>query len=196
MEKTEELIARLRALVAKMRAYAHAEGVLYYDAATIAPPGGAEDRGKTLAVLSEVSYELQTGEETGKLLAALMERREELDPITRREVSELWRDYERTKKIPKEEYIAYQVLLNDAEAVWHKAKVESDWPAFRPYMEKIVAFNKKLAAWLEPEKKPYDALLDQYERGLTMETLDRFFAVLKERLVPLIHKVAEKGQPD
>ena len=196
MEKTEELIARLRALVAKMRAYAHAEGVLYYDAATIAPPGGAEDRGKTLAVLSEVSYELQTGEETGKLLAALVERREELEPITRREVSELWRDYERTKKIPKEEYIAYQVLLNDAEAVWHKAKVESDWPAFRPYMEKIVAFNKKLAAWLEPEKKPYDALLDQYERGLTMETLDRFFAVLKERLVPLIHKVAEKGQPD
>ena len=196
MEKTEELIARLRALVAKMRAYAHAEGVLYYDAATIAPPGGAEDRGKTLAVLSEVSYELQTGEETGKLLAALVERREELDPITRREVSELWRDYERTKKIPKEEYIAYQVLLNDAEAVWHKAKVESDWPAFRPYMEKIVAFNKKLAAWLEPEKKPYDALLDQYERGLTTETLDRFFAVLKERLVPLIHKVAEKGQPD
>ena len=196
MEKTEELIARLRALVAKMRAYAHAEGVLYYDAATIAPPGGAEDRGKTLAVLSEVSYELQTGEETGKLLAALVERREELDPITRREVSELWRDYERTKKIPKEEYIAYQVLLNDAEAVWHKAKVESDWPSFQPYMEKIVAFNKKLAAWLEPEKKPYDALLDQYERGLTMETLDRFFAVLKERLVPLIHKVAEKGQPD
>ena len=93
MEKTEELIARLRALVAKMHAYAHAEGVLYYDAATIAPPGGAEDRGKTRAVLSEVSYELQTGEETGKLLAALMERREELDPITRREVSELWRDF-------------------------------------------------------------------------------------------------------
>ena len=42
MEKTEELTARLRSLVAKMHAYAHAEGVLYYDAATIAPPGGAE----------------------------------------------------------------------------------------------------------------------------------------------------------
>ena len=38
MEKTEELTARLRALVAKMHAYAHAEGILYYDAATIAPP--------------------------------------------------------------------------------------------------------------------------------------------------------------
>ena len=64
MKSTEELSAELRALVAKMRAYGHAQGVLYYDAATIAPPGGAADRGKTLAVLSEVSYELQTGEET------------------------------------------------------------------------------------------------------------------------------------
>ena len=196
MEKTEELTAQLRALVAKMLAYRHAQGVLYYDAATIAPPGGAADRGKTLAVLSEVSYELQTGEETGKLLAALRERAEELDMVTRREVSELWRDYEQTKKVPMKEYIDYQVLLNEADAVWHKAKVESDWPSFRPYMEKIVEFNRNLAAWLDPEKKPYDALLDQYERGLTMEKLDAFFAVLKEKLVPLIHQVAEKGQPD
>ena len=100
MKSTEELSAELRALVAKMRAYGHAQGVLYYDAATIAPPGGAADRGKTLAVLSEVSYELQTGEETGKLLSALMEKLDELDPVTRREVTELWRSYERTKKIP------------------------------------------------------------------------------------------------
>ena len=193
--KTEELTHELRALVAKMLAYGHAQGVLYYDAATVAPPGSAEGRGKTLAVLSEVSYDLRTGEETGKLLAALMERLEKLDPVTRREVSELWREYERVKKIPKEEYIEYNVLLNEADAVWHKAKVESDWPAFEPYMEKIVAFNKKLAGWLDPEKKPYDALLDQYERGLTMETLDAFFAELREHLVPLIRQVAATKQP-
>ncbi len=193
---TEELIGQLRELVAKMLAYHHAQGVLYYDAATIAPPGGAAERGNTLAVLSEVTYELQTGEKTGELLSALMARKDELDPITSREVSELWRDYERTKKIPKQEFIAYNVLLNEADAVWHKAKTESDWPSFRPYMEKIVDFNRKMAGWLAPEKKPYDALLDQYERGLTMEILDRFFDELRAQLVPLIRQVSEKQQPD
>ena len=192
--KTEALITELRTLVSKLLAYEHAAGVLYYDASTGAPRGGAENRGKTLAVLSEVEYGLQTGEETGKLLSALREKQDELDPITRRQVHELWRDYERTKKIPMEEYVAYSVLLNEADAVWHKAKVESDWPAFEPYMEKIVAFNRKLARWLEPELAPYDALLDQYERGLTMEKLDAFFGVLKERLVPLIRKITEKGE--
>ena len=168
----EELKEQLRALTGKLLAYSQAMGVMYYDAATGAPAGGAEDRGKTYAVLSEVIYGLQTGEETGALLTALKERQDALDPITRRQVSEMYRDYERTKKIPMEEYVAYEVLLNEADAVWHKAKTESDWPAFEPFMEKIVAFNRKLAAWLEPEKKPYDALLDQYERGLTAEKLD------------------------
>ena len=193
----EELKEKLRALTGKLLAYSQAMGVMYYDAATGAPAGGAEDRGKTYAVLSEVIYGLQTGEETGALLTALKERQDALDPITRRQVSEMYRDYERTKKIPMEEYVAYEVLLNEADAVWHKAKTESDWPAFEPFMEKIVAFNRKLAAWLEPEKKPYDALLDQYERGLTMEKLDAFFGVLKERLVPLILRIAREGkQPE
>ena len=195
--KTEELTAELKELVSRLLAYNQATGVMYYDAATIAPRGGAADRGNTLAVLSQVIYELQTGEATGALLHALDERKAELDPITARQVSELLRDYDRTKKIPMEEYVAYQVLLNEADAVWHKAKVESDWPTFQPYMEKIVAFNRKLAAYLAPEKEPYDALLDQYERGLTMEKLDAFFSVLKEELVPLIRRIVREGkQPE
>ncbi len=158
--RTEALVAELRTLVSRLLAYRQAEGVLYYDAATVAPRGGAEDRGKTLAVLSEVEYSLQTGEETGKLLRALREAEAELDPVIRREVSELWRDYERTKKIPMEEYVAYTVLLNEADAVWHRAKAENDWPAFEPYMERMVVFNRKLARWLAPEKARYDGLLD------------------------------------
>ncbi len=198
MEPTiEELKSQLRALVEKQHAYQHASGILYYDAATAAPRGSAADRGKTLAVLSEVEYELQTGEETGKLLLALDARKDELDPITKREVSELKRAYERTKKIPMDEYVAYSVLLNEAEAVWHKAKEESDWASFEPYMEKIVAYNRKQAGWLDSEKKPYDALLDEYERGLSMEKCDAFFDTLKRELVPLIRRISEKGwQPD
>ena len=147
-----KLKSSLGAITGKLQAYEHAMGVMYYDAATGAPRGGAEDRGKTLAVLSEVVYGLRTGDETGELLRALDERRDELDLITGREVTVLLRDYERTKKIPMEEYVAYQVLLNEADAVWHRAKTENDWPAFEPYMEKIVAFNRKLAGWLDPEK--------------------------------------------
>ena len=68
---------------------------------------------------------------------------------------------------------------------------------FEPCMREIVTFNRKYAAWLDPDKEPYDVLLDEFERGLTMADCDAFFAVLREKLVPLIHGIAEKGkQPD
>ncbi len=38
---------------------------------------------------------------------------------------------------------------------------------------------------------PYDALLNEYEEGLNMETLDAFFAQLREAIVPLIAKVQQ-----
>ncbi len=193
----ETLLSELKDLEAKKKAYGQALGIISYDAVTGAPVGGAERRGKTLEVLSEVVYKLDTGEETGALLHALAERQDELDPVTRREAGELLRDYEKTKKIPMEEYIAYEVLLNKADAVWHKAKEKSDWALFEPCLRDIVAFNRKYAAWIDPDKQPYDVLLDEFERGLTMADCDAFFAVLRERLVPLIRRIAVRGeQPD
>ena len=196
-ESRETLLRKLKELEAKKQAYRQAMGIISYDAVTGAPVGGAERRGKTMGVLSEVSYKLETGEETGALLLALKEREDQLDPITRREVSELLRSYEKTKKIPMEEYIAYTVLLNKADAVWHEAKAKSDWAMFEPFMRDIAAYNRKIAAWVDPDREPYDVLMDDYERGLTMTDCDAFFAVLRERLVPLIHRITEKGiQPE
>ena len=197
MEGLEGLKGRLAQLEARQHAYQHAMGVLSYDAMTCAPAGSAENRGKTLEVLSEVVYGLETGEETGALLRALDGERAALDPVTARQVGELLRRYEQTKRIPMEEYIAYTVLLNEADAVWHRAKEQSDWPLFEPYLRRIVDFTKRRAGYLDPTKPAYDALLDEFERGLTMADCDAFFAVLKEKLVPLIHKITAKGwQPE
>ena len=118
----DTLLEELKELEGKRNAYRDAMGIISYDAVTGAPAGGAERRGRTMGVLSEVVYRLETGEETGSLLYALKEREDRLDPVARRQVSELLRSYEKTKKIPMEEYIAYTVLLNKADAVWHEAK--------------------------------------------------------------------------
>ena len=197
METMEVLKGRLAALEAQKRAYNHAIGVLSYDAATGAPVAGAENRGKTMKVLSEVVYNLETGEDTVTLLKALKEREAELDEVSAREVRELLRSYEKTSRIPMDEYLAYAVLLNEADAVWHEAKEKSDWKRFEPYLKKIVDYNRRYAAYLDDQKQPYDVLLDEFERGLTMEVCDGFFGELKEALIPLIHRITKTGkQPD
>ncbi len=187
---------QLKAIEAKIAAYGHAMGVIYLDAVTAAPKGTDEGRGRTLAILSEESYKLTAGEEMARLLDFLKEHRAELDEATAREVELLGRDYDKLRRIPVNEYVEYTVLLNEAEPVWEKAKKDNDFASFAPYLEKIVETNRRFAGYYDPDKKPYDALLNEYERGVDMEMLDAFFAQLRETIVPLVRRVAAKPRPD
>ena len=126
---------------------------------------------------------------TVEMLQTLVQARDRLDPVTARKVSELWRDYEQTHRIPQEEFVAYQQLVSKADAVWHEAKERSDYALFEPYLQRIFDSCRRLAEYMQPDKDPYDAQLDRFERGLTRDTCDRFFAALRRDLVPLIGQV-------
>lgn len=195
-ESTKQALEALRKWQETAVAYRHAMGVLYLDATTAAPSDTWEGRGKTMEVLSQVVYDLTAKPENGELLIFLEACPEELSPLEKREVEALRKEFDQINRIPAEEYVAYNVLLNDAQNVWHKAKLNDDFDAFAPYLEKIVDFNRKLAGYYHPEMKPYDALLNEYEEGLTMETLDTFFAQLRQTIVPLIGKIQNVEQID
>ncbi len=53
-------------------------------------------------------------------------------PVTRRRAEELWRDYDRTHRVPVAEYVAYQELSAKSDAVWHEAKEKNDFALFEP----------------------------------------------------------------
>ena len=195
-ESVQQAVAALKKHQATMAAYNHALGVMYLDATTAAPSDTWEGRGKTMEIMSEITYNLSTDPENGELLSYLESHSDELDEQTKREVEVLRKDFDQTKKIPAEEYIAYSVLMNDAQSVWAKAKNEDDFASFAPYLEKIMDYNRKFAGYYNPDMKPYDALLNEYEEGLNMETLDAFFAQLRSAIVPLIAKIKEVPQID
>ena len=191
-----DAVARLDEIEAIASAYGHAMGVLGLDAATAAPLGSAEGRGRTMAVLSKVVYDLAASADTRELVEYLTAHADELDATHRRQAEIQKKSCEQLTRIPQEEYIAYNVLLNKAEGIWRVAKQKNDFPSFAPVLEEIVAYNRKFAGYYDPEKQPYDALLNEYEEGLTMETLDAFFARLRAVIVPLVKAISEKEQPD
>ncbi|MBQ3140638.1 MAG: carboxypeptidase M32 [Clostridia bacterium] len=193
----ENVVMQLDALQRKMAAYSHAMGLIYYDGATVAPSGSAANRGESLAILSQASYELSTGKDTEQLLDALWEQREQLDEAHQRMVFLLRKSLTELRKIPMEEYIAYRRLINESEDVWQRAKNQNDYAAFAPYIDRIVETNKRFAGYIKPEMDPYEYCLDSFEEGLTRETCDRFFAALRENLTPLIKGVCDSSdKPD
>lgn len=184
-----EALEKLRKLEKTYNAYVHAMGVLELDSATSAPADSWEGRGATMGVLSEVMYNLIADPANGDLIAYLKEQEAHLDDMARRELEVLEKNYNQLHRIPAEEYVAYNILLNDSQANWEKAKNAADFSLFQPYLEKIVEYNRRFAGYYNPDLAPYDALLNEYEEGMTMETLDAFFGKLRSAIVPLVEKI-------
>ena len=193
-ESVNQAIEALNKHQQTMAAYDHALGVMFHDASTAAPKGSWEGRGMTMGIMSQITYDLSTDPKVEAMITYLEAHSEELTAQQKREVEVLRKGFDQMNKVPAEEYVAYSVLLNDAQNVWEKAKNEDDYGSFAPVLEKIVAYNRKFAGYYNPQMAPYDALLNEYEEGMNTATLDAFFAQLREVIVPLIAKV-QNAQP-
>ena len=151
-----------RANIAKLKALHHAMGILSFDGATGAPAESAEGRGKTLGYLSGCAYEIETSKELLEAANYLKAHSGELSAQDAREIEVFLRRNEYTASIPREEFVGYVTLLNKADAVWHKAKLDSDFAAFAPLIKDIFATNVRFAKYYKPDQAPYDTQLSRY----------------------------------
>lgn len=171
----------------KMVAMRYVNFIIGWDMQTDAAENSILADSEQSAVLSEMDYMMTTDHEFEQSVAVLYERRDELDDVLRHEIEVMFKSIQDTKKIPLEEYTAYSELSSKAYPIYVKAKTENNFELFRPYLEKIVEFCRKQTVWLATDElKGYDVLLDMYETHYTQAKYDKFFNVLRERLVPFV----------
>ena len=192
--QTNEMLEKFYKWQEKLGAYEHAMSLIYYDGATVAPKGTAQNRAHALSILSEEVYKLSTDAEMIVFMEELDKRKASLSEKDARAVYLCLKDIKDMKKIPMDEFIAYQELMVEADDVWHRAKETSDFELFRPVLEKIFDAQKKFAKYCAPEMEPYNYCLNNFEEGLDMQKCDEFFAALKAKLVPLIKRIGEAKQ--
>ncbi len=191
----ETAIEKLNELEKASYALNHAQSILYTDGDTVAPKNSWKGRGKALAYLGELTYKQMVNPETGEVLETILQHPDEVDEITFRRAEVMKEGYDDLHVLPMDEFVAWQELTNEASAVWHDAKPKSDWDLFAPYLEKMITARRRFAALKSPDKPAYDVLLDEYEKGATMASLDPFFRTLKEELSPVILEVAKREKP-
>lgn len=184
----------LKKLKMERHFYEHAASVLDFDGNTIAPRASAPCRGEAAAFLSQKQYELLTRAETRELLQGLWECRDELDEVTAREVYLLGEEVRELTRIPMDEYTAYSKLCTDSVSAWLKAKEQNDYALFEPFLAQIIAYTRRFAAYRNASLPAYEVLLDSYEKGLNTQTLDAFFGMLRNEIVPLMEQ-SKKQKP-
>ncbi len=177
-----------------------AASVLSWDQETYMPAGGGEARAEQIAVLQGVAHQKLVSSEIEKLLSQWVdpatglayERPSDLwDEPSRSLLREIWRDFSRAKKLPSDFVIKLSRECSLAQQVWAEAKEQSSFAKFLPNLRTVLSLKREEAHYLGYKDSPYDALLDVYEPGSTIATLQPVFAKLKSRLVPLLKKITQ-----
>jgi len=194
MTKTQA-IELLSEKIEASRALGMARSIIHWDAATSGvPEKSLPARGAAAGWLGGESFRRFIAPDTLEAIETLEALSHELDEYERISVREHARDYRKLKAVPPDEFQAYVALVAQSQVVWETAREKRDYDMMLPYYEKVFNYQRRLCDWYGYEKHPYDALLDGYERGANVEMLDSFFKALREKIVPLLKDIIERGK--
>jgi carboxypeptidase Taq len=174
------------------------QGQISWDEMTFMPPGAAATRGAQKSSLAGVVHEKRTTKELGDMLAILNDAPQgALSEVQKAVVRDEHKEFVKNIALPKDLVTRMAKLSSDANTAWVEARKASDFSMFAPFLQQWVDLNIEKAKYLDPTRKVYDVLLDDYEKGMTSARLDEIFDEVRTGLVPLIAelKKSDKG-PD
>jgi carboxypeptidase Taq len=181
------LLARLRLISTIRSAYS----ALDWEMKTYMPKAGAPSRSNQMAYLAGQAHKLFTAPATGRLIEKALAQLAGFDQasaeahIVRLAAS----DYKRGRKLPVSFVGKFSRVTSLAETAWEEAREKNCFLLFQPHLEQVIALVREKAEMVGYNDHVYDALIDEFEPGMTTSELRRIFAELKARLVPLIRNV-------
>jgi carboxypeptidase Taq len=166
-------------------------GRLGWDQETVMPDGSAGQRAEEIGALEGVLHARRTDARVGDWLAAAVAP----DAVGEAQLRQVRRSYARTMKVPAKlaEEIATTTSL--AQGVWAECRAREDVAGFLPTLRKVVDLKRAEGAALAAGGDAYDALVDDYEPGMTGAEIAAMFDAMRPRLVALRAKVLGTAAP-
>lgn len=193
-DNSESLYQKYKQHLCKIADVKYAAAVLQWDQETYLPPKGADIRARQIATLSETAHKMFTNDKTGDLLQELLLK--DLQPLQKRNAELTWEDYNRLKKLSPEFVRKMSEATSAGFYAWVEARKQNDFNVFEPSLVTIVNLKKQEADLFGYEGHPYNALMNEYEKGATVTMLDKIFADVKTPLLDLLSEVRQTQNAD
>jgi carboxypeptidase Taq len=166
-----------------------------WDQNTEMPEGAGGVRGDQMATLQGVLHERWTAERLGHLLDELEApgMQTHLTDADKGLIRKARRDYDQATKLPRtlvEELARVQAASFES---WRKARTNNDFAGFAPWLTRLIGLQREVADRLGFVETRYDALLDQYEPGMTSSKIDELFAPVRDVSMTLLKRIQASG---
>ena len=181
----------LMAFQRQTEALAQVAGRLGWDQETMMPEGAADQRAEEIGALESVLHARRTD---GRL-AVWLDRAKAPDAVGEAQLRQMRRSYARAVKIPARLAEELARVTSLAQGVWAGCRAREDVAGFLPTLARVVALKREEGAALAEGGDPYDALVDDYEPGMTGAAIAAMFDAMRPRLVALRAQVLAAGAP-
>lgn len=193
--KTKELYEQYKTKMQKIADVKYASAVLQWDQETYLPAKGNDIRGRQLATLSEIAHQQFTEDATGALLNELVSKNDLNDKELKNVQLSLY-DYNKSKKLSSGFVRQMSETVNKSFHAWIQARKDNAFAGFEKPLDDLIQLKKQEADLLGYGHHPYNALMNDYDKGLTVAIVDTVFADLKPQLSALLDTIKNKTQID
>ena len=170
----------------------HLASIAGWDQAANMPPKGNEARAAALSELAGLMHGLRTDPALKTHIEAAAQ--ENLDDFQRANLREIEREWRMANALPSALVQRRQLATSKCEHAWRQQRPANDWKGFLENFKEVLAVGREEAQLLSEQTglRPYDALMDRYEPGMTCDTVSRVFGEVRQWLPDLIEKVQAK----
>ncbi len=182
----------LMAYQRQTEALAQVAGRLGWDQETQMPRGAAEQRSEEMAAVEGILHARRTDPRLSEWLA----QAEPADDVAAAQLRQIKRSHDRMMKIPARLAEELARVTSMAQGVWAQARAGENVAAFLPTLARVIDLKREEGAALAGTGDPYDALVDDYEPGMTAEAIAAMFGAMRPRLVTLRAAVLAAPVPD
>jgi carboxypeptidase Taq len=187
MSAYDELMAHNRVT----QALGSVAGRTGWDQETVMPKGSGELRAEEMSALETVLHGRRTDPRIGEWLEVASPEGD----VAKANIRHIRRSFERATRVPGDLSAALAGHGSRAQGIWAKARSDNDFKAFVPSLEEMIRLKREEAAALADGGDLYDALLADYEPGITGSEIQAVFDAMRPRLVSLRERVLAADAP-
>ncbi|MDF1754981.1 MAG: carboxypeptidase M32 [Verrucomicrobiales bacterium] len=178
---------KLVQLCSELQILKDTQSLLSWDQEVNMAKKGVAYRAAQLSFLSGETHTRFTDPKVGDWIAEARGD-DSLDQHQRANLREWDREYKRDTCLPVELVKKMAKTRVTAHEAWAEAREKSDFSLFRKPLAELIELSKEQVSYWGYEETPYNGLLDIYEKGATIDKIDRVFADYKNDLIPLVEQ--------
>ena len=163
--------------------------LLSWDLETYLPTKAVPYRANQLSYLEAKAHLLFTEPSVGDWIKSAEDSGFEPGSEAAANIREWRRSYDRATKIPVALVEEFEKTRTMARTAWVTARAESNFALFEPHLARLLELNRQKADLWGFKDSPYDALIEEYEPGITAAEIKPVLEDLRSALVDLLSQI-------